>query len=102
MKAHECLLKSSGLLDALRTLKSDSISSCLNRECESGDQQCFLQLGRQAPDLEVTLNLCVRNPDTDSHQTQNDLEGVVFVLSRLVLILDVQLFDALIGYLVIG
>lgn len=86
MKAHKCLLKSSGLLDALRTLKSDSISNCSNRECESGDQQCFLELGWQAPEHEVTLNLCLWNPN---QRQKDDLEGVIFVPSHLVLILDV-------------
>lgn len=74
LRAHECLVKSSGLLDALSTLRSES--SCSKEECQ-GDEQSFVELGRQVPDLEVTLNLRVRDP----HHTQNDSEGGIFVLS---------------------
>ncbi|MCI65554.1 methyltransferase-like protein 2-like, partial [Trifolium medium] len=71
-KAHECLLNSNGLLDALRNLRSENDSHCLNEECE-GSEQCFVELEQQAPDLVVTLNLRNRDPD-------KDLEGVIFVL----------------------
>lgn len=68
MRAHECLVKSSELLDALGTLRSES--SCSKGECQ-GCQQSFIELGRLVPDLEVTLNLRLRDP----HHTQNDSEG---------------------------
>jgi len=72
MKAHECLLKSNELLDALKDLRNESDSCCLKEKCDGGEQ-CFVELGQQAPDLVVTLNLRIR--DTDK-----DLEGVIFVL----------------------
>lgn len=76
MKAHECLLKSNELLDALRTLRtsrSESDSSyCLKEKCE-GEEQCFVELALQSPELVLTLNL--RVPETDK-----DLEGVIFVI----------------------
>nr|KYP72286.1 Methyltransferase-like protein 2 [Cajanus cajan] len=56
LAAHECLMKSSELLDALKTLKSESTRVCL-----------------AAPQLEVTLSLRVGDADTDAdpHQPQN-------------------------------
>jgi len=70
MKAHGCLLKSNELLGALKDLRSESDSCCLKEECEGGEQ-CFVELGQQAPDLVVTLNL---------RDTDKDLEGLIFVL----------------------
>lgn len=72
MKAHECLLKSNGLLDDLRTLRTGGDSYCLKEKCE-GDEQCFVELALQSPELVLTLNL--RVPETDK-----DLEGVIFVI----------------------
>lgn len=80
LKAHECLLKSNELLDAIRTLRSGSDSYCLKEECEGGEQ-CFVELGWQSPDLVVTLNVRLCDTDNDSHdRTQNNLEGVIFVI----------------------
>lgn len=70
IKAHECLLKSNGLLGALKDLRSESDSCCLKEECECGEQ-CFVELGQQAPDLVVTLNLCIRDIDKDMEDSPN-------------------------------
>ncbi|XP_045791488.1 methyltransferase-like protein 2 [Trifolium pratense] len=70
LKAHECLLKSNGLLDALRSLRSENVSHCLKEECE-GSEQCFVELGQQSPDLVVTLNLRIRDSDKDLEDSPN-------------------------------
>ncbi|KAE9600074.1 hypothetical protein Lal_00046200 [Lupinus albus] len=67
LKGHECLLKSTALLEALRTLKNDS--GCWKRECQ-GAQHSFIELRQEAPLLEVTLNLRLDDPD----QVPNDFE----------------------------
>jgi hypothetical protein len=72
LKAHECLLNSNGLLDALRNLRSENDSHCSNEKCE-GSEQCFVELGQQSPDLVVTLNLRIRDSD-------KELEGLIFVI----------------------
>ncbi|RDX75858.1 Methyltransferase-like protein 2, partial [Mucuna pruriens] len=73
--AHECLLTSTELLNALKALKS--ASSCSTRDCEGG-QHSFVDLGREAPLLEVALSLRVGDidTDTDTHQPPNDLEDL--------------------------
>ncbi|TKY57743.1 Methyltransferase protein 2 [Spatholobus suberectus] len=73
LAAHECLLKSTELLNALKTLKSES--SCSTAECEGG-QHSFVDLGGVAPQLEVTLSLHVRDADIDPRQPPNDLEDL--------------------------
>lgn len=80
LKAHECLLKSIALLETLRTLRNDD-GSCWKREWE-GVQQSFIDLGLEAPLLEVTLNLCVPEPEPEPEPEQmtNDLlEGGIMV-----------------------
>ncbi|GAU15332.1 hypothetical protein TSUD_04010 [Trifolium subterraneum] len=70
LKAHDCLLKSNGLLDALRNLKNENDSHCLKEKCE-GSEQCFVELGQQSPDLVVTLNLRIRDSDNESEDSSN-------------------------------
>lgn len=72
LAAHECLQKSTELLNALKALKSGS--RCSKRECEGG-QHSFVDLVQVAPQLEVTLNLRVGDADSDPHLPPNDLEG---------------------------
>lgn len=71
LAAHECLLKSTELLNVLKTLKSES--RCSKKECEGGQQHSFVDLGRGSPQLEVTLSL--RVSDADTHLPPNELEG---------------------------
>ncbi|XP_027332132.1 methyltransferase-like protein 2 isoform X2 [Abrus precatorius] len=71
LEAQERLVKSNELLDALSTFRSDSRGTV--RECE-GSQHSFVQLGREAPLLEVTLNSRVCHPDADPHHPPNDFE----------------------------
>ncbi|CAL5205935.1 unnamed protein product [Lathyrus oleraceus] len=70
VKAHECLLKSSGLLDDLRTLRSGGDSCCLKEKCE-GDEQCLVELAAQSPELVLTLNLRVLETDKDLGDSPN-------------------------------
>ncbi|WJX09351.1 DNA-3-methyladenine glycosylase I [Trifolium repens] len=70
LKAHECLLNSNGLLDALRNLRSENDSHCSNEKCE-GSEQCFVELGQQSPDLVVTLNLRIRDSDKELEDSPN-------------------------------
>lgn len=73
LAAHECLLKSSELLSALKTLKSES--SCFTKECEHG-QRSFVDLARVLPQLEVTLSLRLGDTDIDDpHHLLNDFDG---------------------------
>ncbi|KAK7383061.1 hypothetical protein VNO78_28727 [Psophocarpus tetragonolobus] len=69
--AHECLLKSTELLSALKSLKSESGSSTRDSE---GGQHSFVDLARVEPQLEVTLSLHVCDADTDPHQPPNGLQ----------------------------
>lgn len=80
LAAHECLLKSSELLSALKTLKTES--SCSTKECEHG-QRSFVDLARVLPQLEVTLSLRLGDTDIDDpHHLLNDFDGgMIFVLS---------------------
>ncbi|KAL5071994.1 hypothetical protein RYX36_022881 [Vicia faba] len=65
VKAHECLLKSNELLEAFRTFRSEGASSyCLKEKCVGDDEQCFLELALQSPQLVLTLNLRVPVPET--------------------------------------
>ncbi|ESW32777.1 hypothetical protein PHAVU_001G016200 [Phaseolus vulgaris] len=71
LAAHECLLKSTEVLNALKALKSES--SCSTRECDGG-QRSFVDLGHVAPQLEVTLSLRVSDTDADPHPLPKDLD----------------------------
>ncbi|CAJ1972845.1 unnamed protein product [Sphenostylis stenocarpa] len=71
LAAHECLLKSTEVLNALKALKSES--SCSARECEGG-QRSFVNLGHVTPQLEVTLSLRLSDTDADSHPLPSDLQ----------------------------
>uniref|UniRef100_A0A0R0GMC3 Methyltransferase-like protein 2 n=1 Tax=Glycine max TaxID=3847 RepID=A0A0R0GMC3_SOYBN len=75
LAAHECLLKSTELLNVLKTLKSES--RCSKKECEGGQQHSFVDLGRGSPQLEVTLSL--RVSDADTHLPPNELEDSLSV-----------------------
>ncbi|XP_017426364.1 methyltransferase-like protein 2 isoform X2 [Vigna angularis] len=72
LAAHKCLLKSTEVLNALKTLKSES--SCSTKECDGG-QRSFVDLGHVAPQLEVTLSLRVSDNDADPHPLPKDLDA---------------------------
>jgi len=76
LAAHECLLKSTEVLNALKTLKSES--SCSASECDGG-QRSLVDLGHVAPELGVTLRLRVSETDADPHPLAEDLEGECFL-----------------------
>lgn len=61
LKAHECLLRATGLLEVISNLRSDSASlqECGGSVSPSVTQQSFVELGKDwhAPLYEIILNL---------------------------------------------
>lgn len=60
LKAHECLLRATDLLEAMSNLRGDfdPLQGCGNSQSPSGQQQPFVELGQdwQSPLYDITLN----------------------------------------------